>query len=163
MMQWWLTSHVRRYHRHYHSSGHVWQGLPHRFPFLLVDKVIELSERHIVGVKNVTINEPFFNGHFPDNPIFPGVLQIEAMAQTGGIFALSNQEDPFGWDTYFLKIDQAKFKAKVMPGDTLLFKVELLEPIRRGIVHMQGTAFVGNKVVSEAELTAQIVKRPKME
>lgn len=137
--------------------------LPHRFPFLLVDKVIELSERHVVGVKNVTINEPFFAGHFPDNPVFPGVLQIEAMAQTGGILALSTQDEPFGWDTYFLKIDQAKFKAKVMPGDTLLFKLELLEPIRRGIVHMQGTAFVGNKVVSEAELTAQIVKRPKAE
>lgn len=135
--------------------------LPHRYPFLLVDKIIELSENHVVGLKNVTMNEPFFQGHFPDNPVFPGVLQIEAMAQTGGILALSKQEDPFGWDTYFLKIDQTKFKAKVLPGDTILFKLELIDPIRRGIVHMQATAFVGNKVVSEAELTAQIVKRPK--
>ncbi len=134
--------------------------LPHRYPFLLVDKIIELSENHVVGLKNITMNEPFFQGHFPDNPVFPGVLQIEAMAQTGGILALSLQEDPHGWDTYFLKIDQTKFKAKVLPGDTILFKLELIDPIRRGIVHMQATAFVGNKVVSEAELTAQIVKRP---
>jgi UDP-3-O-[3-hydroxymyristoyl] N-acetylglucosamine deacetylase / 3-hydroxyacyl-[acyl-carrier-protein] dehydratase len=133
--------------------------LPHRFPFLLVDKIIELSDTHVVGLKNVTMNEPFFTGHFPDNPVFPGVLQIEAMAQVGGILALSLQDDPHGWDTYFLKIDQTKFKAKVLPGDTLLLKLELIDPIRRGIVHMQATGFVGNKVVSEAELTAQIVKR----
>lgn len=135
--------------------------LPHRHPFLLVDKIIELSENHVVGVKNVTMNESFFQGHFPGNPIFPGVLQIEAMAQTGGILALHNVPDAGNWDTYFLKIDNTKFKAKVAPGDTLILKMELLEPIRRGIVHMQGTAYVGSKIVSEGELTAQIVRRTK--
>ncbi|MBK8969502.1 MAG: bifunctional UDP-3-O-[3-hydroxymyristoyl] N-acetylglucosamine deacetylase/3-hydroxyacyl-ACP dehydratase [Saprospiraceae bacterium] len=137
------------------------QMLPHRFPFLLVDKIIELTENHVVGVKNVTMNEPFFQGHFPNNPIFPGVLQIEAMAQTGGILALHNVPDPGNWDTYFLKIENTKFKAKVVPGDTLILKMELIEPIRRGIAHMQGTAYVGNKIVSEGELTAQIVRRNK--
>jgi len=135
--------------------------LPHRFPFLLVDKIIELSETHVVGIKNVTMNEQLFQGHFPDNPIFPGVLQIEAMAQTGGILALSTVQDPGNWDTYFLKIENTKFKAKVVPGDTLILKMELLEPVRRGIVHMQGTAYVGSKLVSEGELTAQIVRRNK--
>ncbi len=135
--------------------------LPHRYPFLLVDKVIELSDHHVVGVKNVTMNEAFFQGHFPDNPVFPGVLQIEAMAQTGGILALNTVTDPGSWDTYFLKIDNTKFKAKVVPGDTLILKMELLEPIRRGIVHMQGTAYVGSKIVSEGELTAQIIRRNK--
>ena len=139
----------------------ICQMLPHRSPFLLVDKIVELSATHVVGIKNVTMNEPFFQGHFPDNPIFPGVLQIEAMAQTGGILALHTVNDPGNWDTYFLKIDNAKFKAKVVPGDTLILKMELLEPIRRGIVHMQGTAYVGNKIVSEGELTAQIVRRNK--
>ncbi|MCB0533215.1 MAG: bifunctional UDP-3-O-[3-hydroxymyristoyl] N-acetylglucosamine deacetylase/3-hydroxyacyl-ACP dehydratase [Saprospiraceae bacterium] len=137
------------------------QMLPHRFPFLLVDKVIELTENHVVGIKNVTMNEPFFQGHFPNNPIFPGVLQIEAMAQTGGILALHNVPDPGNWDTYFLKIENTKFKAKVIPGDTIILKMELIEPIRRGIAHMQGTAYVGNKIVSEGELTAQIVRRNK--
>jgi UDP-3-O-[3-hydroxymyristoyl] N-acetylglucosamine deacetylase/3-hydroxyacyl-[acyl-carrier-protein] dehydratase len=135
------------------------QMLPHRYPFLLVDKILEIDSQYIVGIKNITFNEGFFQGHFPNNPIFPGVLQIEAMAQTGGILALNSVPDPGNWDTYFLKIDNAKFKAKVVPGDTLIIKMELLEPIRRGIVHMQGTAFVGSKIVSEAELTAQIVKR----
>ncbi len=133
--------------------------LPHRIPFLLVDKVIELTQNHVIGIKNVTMDELFFQGHFPDNPVFPGVLQIEAMAQTGGILALHNVPDPGNWDTYFLKIDNTKFKAKVLPGDTLILKMELLEPIRRGIVHMQGTAYVGSKIVSEGELTAQIVRR----
>jgi UDP-3-O-[3-hydroxymyristoyl] N-acetylglucosamine deacetylase / 3-hydroxyacyl-[acyl-carrier-protein] dehydratase len=133
--------------------------LPHRYPFLLVDKIIEMSEKHVVGVKNITFNEQYFQGHFPNNPVMPGVLQIEAMAQTGGILALSTVPDPGNWDTYFLKIDETKFKQKVVPGDTILFKLELLEPIRRGIVIMKGTAFVGNKVVSEANLTAQIVRR----
>ena len=133
--------------------------LPHRYPFLLVDKIIELTDHHVVGVKSVTFNEYFFQGHFPNNPVMPGVLQIEAMAQTGGILALSTVEDPGNWDTYFLKIENAKFKNKVVPGDTILFKMELTAPIRRGIVQMQATAYVGNKIVSEAELTAQIVKR----
>ncbi|WP_282778510.1 bifunctional UDP-3-O-[3-hydroxymyristoyl] N-acetylglucosamine deacetylase/3-hydroxyacyl-ACP dehydratase [Phaeodactylibacter xiamenensis] len=133
--------------------------LPHRFPFLLVDKIIELSDTHVVGVKNITFNEGFFQGHFPNNPVMPGVLQIEAMAQTGGILALSTVDDPGNWDTYFLKIENAKFKNKVVPGDTVLFKMELMAPIRRGICQMQATAYVGNKIVSEAELTAQIVKR----
>jgi UDP-3-O-[3-hydroxymyristoyl] N-acetylglucosamine deacetylase/3-hydroxyacyl-[acyl-carrier-protein] dehydratase len=133
--------------------------LPHRHPFLLVDKIIELSENHVVGIKNITYNEPFFEGHFPHTPLFPGVLQMEALAQTGGILALSNVEDPENYDTFFLKIDNAKFKNKVVPGDTLILKMELLSPIRRGICVMQGTAYVGNKIASEAELTAQIIKR----
>lgn len=141
------------------DSVKIANWLPHRYPFLLVDKIIELSDHHVVGVKNVTFNEPFFPGHFPNNPVMPGVLQIEAMAQTGGILALSTVEEPNTWDTYFLKIENAKFKNKVVPGDTVLFKMELTAPIRRGICQMQATAYVGNKIVSEAELTAQIVKR----
>ncbi len=133
--------------------------LPHRHPFLLVDKIIEMEPKKIVGVKNVTYDEPFFRGHFPNNPVMPGVLQIEAMAQTGGILALNTVEDPHNWDTYFLKIDAVKFKAKVLPGDTLIIKMELLKPIRRGMVVMKGTAYVADKIVSEGELTAQIVKR----
>ena len=133
--------------------------IPHRYPFLLVDKIIQLESDLVVGVKNVTGNENFFQGHFPGNPIFPGVLQMEALAQTGGILALHNVEDPHLYDTYFLKMDNVKFKQKVVPGDTLILKMELLTPIRRGIVHMQGTAYVGNKIVSEGELTAQIIKR----
>ncbi len=142
-----------------YTSTDIAGFLPHRYPFLLVDKIIELGESHVVGVKNITFNEGFFQGHFPGNPIFPGVLQLEALAQTGGILALSQVGDPGNWDTYFLKIDGAKFKQKVVPGDTLLLKMELIEPIRRGIVQMKGTAYVGNKLVSEGILTAQIVKR----
>lgn len=141
------------------NINEIMDMLPHRYPFLLVDKVLEITKDSILGLKNVTFNEGFFQGHFPNNPVFPGVLQIEAMAQTGGIFALSVQEDSKGWDTYFLKIENCKFKQKVMPGDTLLIKCQLLSAIRRGIVQMQGTIFVGNKIVCEAELTAQIVKR----
>ncbi len=133
--------------------------LPHRYPFLLVDKIIDMGENHIVGLKNVTFNEAFFQGHFPNNPVFPGVLQIEALAQTGGIFVLSKVPDPENYDTYFLKIDKVKFKRKVLPGDTLLLKMELLAPIRRGICEMKATAYVGNQVVTEGELTAQVVKR----
>jgi UDP-3-O-[3-hydroxymyristoyl] N-acetylglucosamine deacetylase / 3-hydroxyacyl-[acyl-carrier-protein] dehydratase len=133
--------------------------LPHRFPFLLVDKIIDLTPSSVVGVKNITMNEWMFQGHFPDNPVFPGVLQVEAMAQTGGLLALANTPDEEQWDTYFLKIDNCKFKEKVMPGDTMIIKMELKEPIRRGIVHMQGYCYVGNKMVSEAELTAMIQRR----
>ena len=122
----------------------VMQMLPHRFPFLLVDKIIEISKTHVVGVKNISFTEQCFQGHFPNNPVYPGVLQIEALAQTGGILALSTVPDPENWDTYFLKIENAKFKSKVVPGDTLILKMELLEPIRRGICHMYGTAYVGN-------------------
>lgn len=142
------------------NSEQIKSFLPHRYPFLMVDKVIEISPTHIVGVKNVTYNENFFMGHFPDNPIFPGVLQMEALAQTGGILALTTVSDGNEkWDTYFLKMDNVKFKAKVVPGDTLILKMELMSPIRRGIIQMMGTAYVGNKLVSEGELTAQIVKR----
>ena len=136
--------------------------LPHRFPFLLVDKIIELSPTYVVGIKNITCQEHVFQGHFPDNPIFPGVMIVEALAQTGGILALAGVENPSDWDTLFLKIENTKFKFKVIPGDTIILKMELLSPIRRGIVHMQGTAYVGNKIVAEGELTAQIINRTKL-
>lgn len=132
--------------------------LPHRYPFLLVDKIIDIGEKHIVGVKNVSVNEPFFQGHFPDEPIFPGVLQVEAMAQVGGVLVLSSIDEPQKCSTYFLKMDNVKFRKKVVPGDTLIFRLELTSEIRRGIANMKGIAFVGEKVVSEAEFTAQIVK-----
>jgi UDP-3-O-[3-hydroxymyristoyl] N-acetylglucosamine deacetylase/3-hydroxyacyl-[acyl-carrier-protein] dehydratase len=132
--------------------------LPHRPPFLLVDKIIELGERHVVGVKNVTMNEPFFVGHFPDEPVMPAVLQIEAMAQVGGILVLGQLPDPENYSTYFLKVDNVKLRKKVVPGDTLIFKLELMSEIRRGVANMKGTAFVGDSIVSEGEFMAQIVK-----
>jgi UDP-3-O-[3-hydroxymyristoyl] N-acetylglucosamine deacetylase/3-hydroxyacyl-[acyl-carrier-protein] dehydratase len=132
--------------------------LPHRYPFLMVDKIIEIQENSIVGVKNITMNEPQFTGHFPGNPVFPGVLQIEAMAQVGGIFALTKVEDPHLYSTYFMKIDNVRFKQKVMPGDTLVFELELTSPIRRGLVEMSGKAYVNGKIVSEASMLAQIIK-----
>ena len=132
--------------------------LPHRFPFLMVDKIMEITEERIVGVKNITMNEPIFQGHFPGNPIFPGVLMVEAMAQVGGIFSLSKVEDPHLYSTYFMKIDKVKFKQKVIPGDTIVFELELLSPIRRGLVNMGGIGYVNGKPVVEAEMLAQVVK-----
>lgn len=133
--------------------------LPHRPPFLLVDKILEMSDNHVVGLKNVTMNEPFFVGHFPGAPVMPGVLTIEAMAQTGGILILSSVPDPENYITLFMKIDKVRFRHPVLPGDTLLFKLELLSPIRRGICHMQAYAYANGKLVTEAELMAQIVKK----
>jgi UDP-3-O-[3-hydroxymyristoyl] N-acetylglucosamine deacetylase/3-hydroxyacyl-[acyl-carrier-protein] dehydratase len=132
--------------------------LPHRYPFLMVDKIIEIHENSILGVKNITMNEPQFTGHFPGNPVFPGVLQIEAMAQVGGIFALTKVDDPHLYSTYFMKIDNVRFKQKVMPGDTVVFELVLTSPIRRGLVEMSGKAYVNGKVVSEASMLAQIIK-----
>ena len=132
--------------------------LPHRYPFLMIDKIMEIQENSIIGVKNITMNEPIFTGHFPGNPVFPGVLQLEAMAQTGGIFALSKVEDPHLYSTYFMKIDKVKFKQKVLPGDTIVFELKLISPIRRGLVEMEGKAYVNGKVVCEAEMLAQVIK-----
>lgn len=134
------------------------RALPHRYPFLLVDKIIERSDSYIVGVKNVTANEPFFQGHFPEEPVMPGVLHVEAMAQTGGLLVLSQVEDPEKYSTYFMKIDNVKFRQKVVPGDTLIFHVSFMTPMRRGCAVMRGYAFVGEKVVSECEFMAQIIK-----
>jgi UDP-3-O-[3-hydroxymyristoyl] N-acetylglucosamine deacetylase / 3-hydroxyacyl-[acyl-carrier-protein] dehydratase len=135
--------------------------LQHRFPFLLIDKIMELTDKHIIGIKNVTMNEPFFAGHFPDNPVMPGVLQIEAMAQTGGLFVFKAMgiDNPLEWDTYFLKINNARFREKVLPGDTLIIKLELMSPVRRGLCEMSAKMYVADKVVAEAEVLAQVLKR----
>ncbi|MBW7868514.1 MAG: bifunctional UDP-3-O-[3-hydroxymyristoyl] N-acetylglucosamine deacetylase/3-hydroxyacyl-ACP dehydratase [Brumimicrobium sp.] len=132
--------------------------LPHRYPFLLVDRIIEITEDSIVGYKNITMNEPQFTGHFPNNPIFPGVLQVEAMAQCGGIFALHNVDEPHLYSTYFMKIDNVKFKQKVIPGDTIVFELTLISPIRRGLVNMAGKGYVNGNLVVEAEMLAQVIK-----
>jgi UDP-3-O-[3-hydroxymyristoyl] N-acetylglucosamine deacetylase/3-hydroxyacyl-[acyl-carrier-protein] dehydratase len=132
--------------------------LPHRYPFLMVDKIIAIDETTVVGIKNVSFNEPFFQGHFPDEPVMPGVLLAEALAQCGGILVLSTVDEPQKYSTYFLKIDKLKFKHKVVPGDTIILKMELVEPMRRGIVIMFGQAFVGNHLVAEGEMTAQVIK-----
>ena len=132
--------------------------LPHRYPMQLVDKVIALGANTIVGIKKGTSNEPFFQGHFPEEPVMPGVLQIEAMAQCGGLLVLNKLEEPERWSTHFMRIDDVKFRQKVVPGDTLLFKVDLLAPVRHGISSMRGYIFVGDQVVAEATFTAQIVK-----
>ena len=136
----------------------IMEMLPHRPPFLLVDKIMELTDQHVIGVKNVTMNEPFFVGHFPGAPVMPGVLQIEAMAQTGGILVLSTVPDPENYLTYLLKIDNVRYKHQVVPGDTLIFKLDLLSPIRRGICEMQGNAYANGRLVSQAEIMAQITK-----
>jgi UDP-3-O-[3-hydroxymyristoyl] N-acetylglucosamine deacetylase/3-hydroxyacyl-[acyl-carrier-protein] dehydratase len=144
----------------YYDINDIKRLLPHRPPFLLVDKVLEMSDSHVVGLKNVTMNESFFVGHFPDEPVMPGVLQVEAMAQTGGILVLSTVPDPENYITYFMKIDQVKFRHKVVPGDTVIFSLKLVSPIRRGLCQMRGVAWVGDKVVMEAEMLAQISKKP---
>ena len=143
----------------------ITERLQHRYPFLLVDKIMEMTDEHIIAVKNVTMNEPFFQGHFPGNPVMPGVLQIEAMAQAGGIFVfnVTKVEDPLEWDTYFLRINNARFRERVLPGDTLVMRLDLLSPIRRGLCEMRAQAFVGDRMVAEAELLAQIIKRPTVE
>ncbi|MBD5254849.1 MAG: bifunctional UDP-3-O-[3-hydroxymyristoyl] N-acetylglucosamine deacetylase/3-hydroxyacyl-ACP dehydratase [Barnesiella sp.] len=140
------------------DNNQIRQFLPHRYPFLLVDKIIEVGENYIVGVKNITANEPFFPGHFPQEPVLPGVLQIEAMAQTGGLLVLNGLDEPERYSTYFMKIDNVKFRNKVVPGDTLIFHVSFMTELRRGCAMMKGYAFVGEKIVSECEFMAQIIK-----
>lgn len=142
-----------------YNVNEISRFLPHKFPFLLVDKIIDMGKSHIVAIKNVTINEPFFPGHFPNNPVMPGVLIVEALAQAGGVMILSQVDDPENYNTYFMKIDNAKFKEKVLPGDTLILKLDMVAPVRRGVCVMKGQAFVGEKLVCEAELMAQVAKK----
>lgn len=141
------------------DTNDIIKMLPHRPPFLLVDKIFELSDHHVVGLKNVTMNEPFFVGHFPGAPVMPGVLQIEAMAQAGGVLLLNTVPDPENYLTLFMKMDNVKFKRPVKPGDTLIFKLDLISPIRRGICHMKGMIFANGNLMTEGELMAQIIKR----
>lgn len=154
-----LVSHINLTDKPLFTVEDIQRFLPHRPPFLFVDKIMEMTDEYIIGVKNVTMNESFFVGHFPKEPVMPGVIQIEAMAQVGGVFILNSVPDPENYLTYFMKISEAKFRQKVVPGDTLLFYLSLASPIRRGICHMVGKAYVGNKVVTEADMMAQIVKK----
>lgn len=140
------------------DNNRIREMLPHRYPFLLVDKIIDKGTNYIVGVKNITVNEPFFQGHFPQEPVLPGVLQVEAMAQTGGLLVLSGLDEPERYSTYFMKIDNVKFRQKVVPGDTLVFHVSFMTELRRGCAMMKGYAFVGEKIVTECEFMAQIIK-----
>lgn len=140
------------------DNNRIRELIPHRYPFLLVDKIIEKGTNYIVGMKNITVNEPFFQGHFPQEPVLPGVLQIEAMAQTGGLLVLSGLDEPERYSTYFMKIDNVKFRQKVVPGDTLIFHVSFMTELRRGCAMMKGYAFVGEKIVTECEFMAQIIK-----
>lgn len=141
-----------------YDVNEIQKMLPHRYPFLFVDKIMEITENSIVGVKNITMNEPIFQGHFPGNPVFPGVLQIEACAQVGGIFALSKVEEPEYYSTYFMKINNVKFKKKIIPGDTVVFELTLMSPLRRGLVEMAGKAYVNGQLAMEAEMLAQVIK-----
>jgi UDP-3-O-[3-hydroxymyristoyl] N-acetylglucosamine deacetylase/3-hydroxyacyl-[acyl-carrier-protein] dehydratase len=135
------------------------QILPHRYPFLMVDKIVEMTDEYVIGIKNVTYNEPFFQGHFPDNPVMPGVLQLEAMGQCGGILCLSILDPTATWDTYFVKLEHARFKAMVRPGDTMIMKMVLNGPIKRGLCDMTGVIYVGDKLVCEAAMMAQVIKK----
>lgn len=144
-----------------YDATEIMNILPHRYPMLMIDRILELTKNHVVGLKNVTMNEQLFQGHFPGSPLFPGVLQIEAMAQTGGVLVLNTVPDPQNWLTLFLKIENARFKNPVTPGDTIIFRCDLLTPIRRGIAQMKGVGMVGEKIVVEAELMAQIVRKNK--